>query len=154
MAIKTQGTRLYCIDPAQDSVLEVGCITALDGIDTTNEQIETTCLSDLARTYQSGLATPGSASFDINFDTEDASHVRLHELKVAGTTLRWAVGLSDGAARPSVDSAGRFNLPATRSWINFEGFMTNFPFAFQQNTVIQSSISIQISGEPELQAAV
>lgn len=32
--------------------------------------------------------------------------------------------------------------------------MTNFPFAFQQNTVIQSSISIQISGEPELQAAV
>ena len=80
--------------------------------------------------------------------------MRLHELNVAGTTLRWAVGFSDGAARPSVDSADRFNLPATRSWINFEGFMTNFPFVFQQNTVIQSSISIQISGEPELQAAV
>jgi len=150
MALKTQGTKLYCIDPADDSVLTVGCITSLDGIDTTNEQIETTCLSDFARTYLSGLATPGAASFDINFDPEDASHTRLHELKVAGTTLLWAVGFADGTAPPTADSGGTFDLPSTRSWIRFEGFMTNFPFTFAQNSVIQSSVGIQISGEPEI----
>jgi hypothetical protein len=154
MAIKTQGTRLYTIDPATDTVLAVGCITSLDGIDTTNEQIETTCLSDLARTYLSGLATPGTATFDINFDTTDASHTRLHELKVAGTSLEWAVGFSDGTAAPTVDSNGTFNLPTSRSWISFEGFMTTFPFSFAQNAVIQSSVGIQISGEPEVFAAV
>jgi hypothetical protein len=154
MAIKTQGTRLYAIDPADESVITVGCITSLDGIDTTNEQIETTCLSDLARTYLSGLATPGTATFDINFDTTDATHTRLHELKVAGTSLLWAVGFSDGSAAPTVDSGGTWDLPTSRSWIRFEGFMTNFPFAFAQNSVIQSSVGIQISGEPEVIAAV
>lgn len=154
MAIKTQGTRLYAIDPADDSVLTVGCITSLDGIDTTNEQIETTCLSDLARTYLSGLATPGTATFEINFDTADTSHTRLHELKVAGTTLLWAVGFSDGTAAPTVDSGGTWDLPTSRSWIRFEGFMTTFPFSFAQNSVIQSSVGIQISGEPEVSAKV
>jgi hypothetical protein len=153
MALKTQGTRLYCIDPADESVITVGCITSLDGIDTTNEQIETTCLSDLARTYLSGLSTPGTATFDINFDPEDTTHVRLHELKVAGTTLLWAVGFSDGTAAPTADSGGTFDLPTSRSWIRFSGFMTTFPFAFQQNSVIQSSVGIQISGEPEVTAA-
>jgi hypothetical protein len=154
MAIKTQGTRLYAIDPADDSVITVGCITSLDGIDTTNEQIETTCLSDQARTYLSGLATPGAATFEINFDTTDATHTRLHELKVAGTTLLWAVGFSDGTAAPTVDSSGTWDLGTSRSWIRFEGFMTNFPFAFAQNSVITSSVGIQISGEPEVIAAV
>lgn len=154
MAIETQGTRLYTIDPDDETLITVGCITSLDGIDTTNEQIETTCLSDNARTYLAGLATPGSATFEINFDTSDATHTRLHELKVAGTTLLWAVGFSDGTTAPTVDSGGTFDLATSRSWILFSGFMTNFPFSFAQNSVVQSSIGIQISGEPEVKAKV
>lgn len=150
MSIKTQGTYLYLIDPADDSVITVGCVTSIDGIDTTNEQIETTCLSSEARTYEGGLATPGAASFGINFDTGDASHIRLHQLKVAKTTLEWAVGLSDGTDVPVVDSNGSFNLQSTRSWIQFRGFMTSFPFTFAQNAVVQSTVGVQISGEPEV----
>ena len=149
MAVKTQGTRLYVIDPADESVIEVGCITNLDGIDTTNEQIEVTCLADSARSYQSGLATPGTATFDINVDGADASHTRLHELKVAGTVLNWVVGWSDGTAAPTADTAGTWDLGSTRTWIRFQGFMTNYPFSFTQNSVVQSSVGIQISGEPE-----
>src|SRR5690625_6685379 len=84
MAIKTQGTRLYVIDPGLSgpvSDLNVGCVTSIDGIDTTIEQLETTCLESPARTYVSGLATPGSATFTIQFDPSDASHVRMHELR-------------------------------------------------------------------------
>jgi hypothetical protein len=152
MAIKTQGTVLYTIDPADDSLLVVGCVTSIDGVTTTNEQVETTCLESDARTYISGLATPGAASFGINFDTADASHVRLHELKIAGTSLQWAIGWSDATTAPTVDSVGAFDLATTRSWILFDGFMTDFPFNFAQNAVVQSTVGIQISGEPAVLA--
>lgn len=148
MASKTQGVMLYTIDPADDSILIVGCVTSIDGIDTTLDQIETTCLDSEARTYVAGMATPGAASFGINFDPSDASHVRLHELKVAGTTLPWAVGFSDGTDPPTVDTAGEFALPATRSWITFDGFMNSYPFSFALNAVVTSTVGIQISGEP------
>ena len=154
MAIKTQGTMLYTIDPANDAVLIVGCVINIDGIDTTLEQLETTCLESPARTYIAGLATPGAASFQINFDPADASHVRLHELKVAGTTLEWAVGFSDDTAPPTVDSNGSFTLPTTRSWINFDGFMNSYPFTFALNAVVTSTVGIQISGEPIIQKKV
>ena len=148
MSIKTQGSMLYTIDPANDSVLIVGCVTSIDGIDTTLDQLETTCLESPARTYVAGLATPGAATFTINFDPADASHVRLHELKVAGTTLEWAIGFSDGTAPPTVDSNANLTLPATRSWISFDGFMNSYPFSFALNAVVTSTVGIQISGEP------
>lgn len=158
MALKTQGTVLYTIDPANDSVLVVGCVTTIDGIDTTIEQVETTCLEASARTYIAGLATPGAATFGINFDPADASHVRLHQLKVAGTTLQWAVGMADGTAAPTVfvDSQGdgTFVFPTSRSWIEFEGFMNSYPFTFALNSVVQSTVGIQVSGEPTVHVKV
>jgi hypothetical protein len=154
MAIKSQGTLLWTIDPADDSLLLVGCVTSIDGIDTTIGQNETTCLGDTTRTYISGLGTPGAATFGINFDPADASHVRLHKLKVAGTTLQWAIGMSDGTSAPTVhvDTAGdaTFQVPATRSWIVFEGFMNSYPFTFALDAVVASTVGIQVSGDPVL----
>lgn len=158
MAVTTQGTELYAIDPADGSVITVGCPTSIDGIDTTVEQIETTCLNSAARTYVAGMPTPGTASFGINIDPQDASHARLHELKVAGTTLQWAVGWSDGTADPTTtqdsDSLWVWDTPldTTRSWILFEGFMNSFPFSFALNSVVQSNVGIQVSDEPDLVA--
>lgn len=140
---------LYTVDPDTDAILVVGCVTSIDGIDTTLDQLETTCLDSAARTYVAGLATPGTATFTINFDPADDSHVRLHELKVAGTTLPWAIGFGDGTAPPtSVDTDGDFVLPTTRSWISFDGFMNSYPFSFALNAVVTSTVGIQISGEP------
>lgn len=148
MSVKTQGTRLYTIDPADDSIIEVGCVTSIGGIDTTVEQVEITCLADSARSYMAGLATPGAANFGINFDPSDDSHVRLHQLKVAGITLPWAIGFSDGVEPPTVDSTSAFDLPDTRSWIVFDGFMNSFPFDFALNAAVVSNVGIQVSGEP------
>jgi hypothetical protein len=152
MAKATKGTVLYVIDPADDSVLVVGCTTSIDGIDTSVDQLETTCLADSARTYEAGLATPGSASFTINFDPADESHVRLHQLKVAGTTLNWAVGIGVGDA-PTADSNGTFNLPTSRPWITFEGYMNSYPFSFPLAGLITSAVGIQVSGEPTVTPA-
>lgn len=153
--MKAQGTELYTIDPDDGSLIVVGCPTSIDGIDTTLEQIETTCLSDMARTYEAGLATPGTATFSIQTNPQDPSHVRLHQLKVQGVNLKWAVGWSDGTGTdPTVttDSDGEyvFNLPQSRSWITFEGFMNSFPFSFGLNAQVASTVGIQVSGEPEL----
>jgi len=239
LTIKTQGTDLYAIDPASSTILVVGCFTSLDGIDTTIAQIETTCLNSKARTYEAGLAEPGSASFGINIDPQNAAHIRLHQLKTAGTSLLWAVGLSDGrfingagddvgipptvalggglselnltaggtgytsaptvaitggggtgatatasvsggavtgftitnpgtgyTSAPTVGLTGGagtgaaatavvheevdFNLPTTRTWITFEGYMNSFPFSFALNDVVKSTVGIQVSGDPVL----
>lgn len=150
MSVKTQGTDLYVIDPEDCSLLVVGCVTSIDGIDTPIEQVETTCLQDSARSYIAGLATPGTATFGINTDPSDPAHVRLHQLKIAGTTLKWAIGWSESGADPTVGTDCDFILPTSRSWITFEGFMNSFPFSFQQNSVVQSTVGIQVSGEPVL----
>ncbi len=154
MTIKSQGTDLYTIDPATGTLLDVGCITSLDGIDTAIDQIETTCLNSLSRTYEAGLATPGAATFGLQFDPSEVNHIRLHQLKTAGTQLKWAIGFSDGTVAPTVgtDSAGEYEfvLPPTRSWLVFDGYMNSFPFTFGLNTMVTSTVGIQVSGEPVL----
>lgn len=237
MTIKTQGTDLYAIDPANNSLLVVGCFTSLDGIDTSIAQIETTCMNSSAREYEAGLAEPGSASFGLNIDPQSPAHVRLHQLKTAGTKLLWAIGWSDGrvvnsagdlegipptisqpgtvsgllltnpgtgyttaptvaltggggtgatatatvsggevtgftitnagsgytsaptvaltggagtgaTASAAIDAGVDFNLPNTRTWITFEGYMNSFPFSFALNDVVKSTVGIQVSGDP------
>lgn len=149
MAVPTQGTQLYFIDPYDNSVVEAGCITNISGLDAQNEQIETTCLSEQARTYIAGLATPGTASFTINADPKDGSHVRLHELYKEKGNLKWAIGWADGTATPTVDSAGEYDLPDARTWLTFDGNINGFSFDFSQNAVVTSQLSVQISGLPE-----
>lgn len=154
MTIRSQGTDLFAIDPADGSLLDVGCITSIDGIDTAIDQIETTCLNNLTRTYEAGLATPGAATFGLQFDPADTAHIRLHQLKTSGTTLQWVIGFSDGTVNPTVgtDSAGddEFVLSPTRSWLSFEGYMNSYPFTFGLNTMVTSTVGIQVSGEPVL----
>lgn len=149
MSMKTQGTMLYFIDPDTLEPVKVGCPTNITGLSVPRDQIEVTCLDSDAREYVAGMGTPGTATFTLNFDVQDESHVRLNELYGLGTTLDWAIGLSDGTAPPTgdTDSAG-FVFPTTRSWIAFEGFINDFPFDFALNSVVTSNLGIQVSGAP------
>lgn len=150
MSMKTQGTQLYAIDPEDDSVLVITAVTSIDGIDSAVDSIETTPLEALAREFVSGLKSPGAATFGINVDPKNPSHLRLHQLKTAGTTLKWALGWSDAVGTPPTFLADDFVLPPTRTWITFEGFMTAYPFGFTQNDVVKSTVGIQVSGDPIL----
>lgn len=154
MSIKVQGSNLYAIDPDGCTLIVVGCPTSIDGIDTTIPQVDTTCITSPAREYVAGLAEPGTATFGLNLDPTDPSHVRLHELKTAGTLLQWAVGFSESPDTPptiTTDSDGQcvFVPDDSRSWILFEGFMNSFNFNFALNDVVKSTVGIQVSGEPE-----
>ena len=150
--MKTQGTQLYVIDPDDNSVITVGCVTAINGISATRDQRETTCLDSAARTFSAGLANPGAATFTIQFNPADTSHVRIHELYTEGVDLQWALGWSDGTAAPSGASTDGFNLPTTRTWLQFDGFIQDLPFDFALNSDVTSNVSVQVSGFPVLTA--
>lgn len=156
MAILTQGTQLYFINPDSDGVEVVGCATSLNGGGNPADQIETTCLESFDREYKPGLRTPGSATFGINTDTMEVSHLLLDDIsqRNPSPTLHWAIGWSDGTSPPTTttDSSGEivFDTPDDRSWILFDGYISDFPFDFQLNTVVTSEISIQRTGPRQL----
>lgn len=149
MAKKTQGTMLYFNDPVA-GVVKVGCPTNITGITAARDQIETTCLDSEARTYEAGMPTPGQATFTINFDTDDSSHLLIYDLWRAGEKVDWALGWSDGDAPPTLDSAGDFDLPGSRSWIVFNGYVADVPVDFALNDVVTANVSVQVSDFPEV----
>jgi hypothetical protein len=150
MALRTQGTQVYIIDPGATGgpeVLNIGCVTSADGFGGGRDQIDVTCLEDQARSYEAGLINPGNASLPINYDPRNASHVRLHELYETGTKFDLAVGFSDGNAAPTLDSSDEFDLPATRTYLVVrDAYVSDFPVNFSQNAVVTSGVTIQLSG--------
>lgn len=148
MSILTQGTQIYLIDPDTNTVLAVECATTFSPGGAPADQIDDTCLEAFERSFMPGLRTPGQASLGLNADPRNASHIRMHEMSEANPSpvLKWAVGWSDGTAAPTVDSSDDFELPATRTWFTFQGYIADFPFDFAGNTVVTSAVSIQRSG--------
>lgn len=154
--MRTAGTTLWFLDPDSGgcTAVQVGCPTSITGLDSTVDQIEITCLDDLARRYEAGLATPGTATITLSLDPQDYSHVRLLDLKKAGTTVQWAIGFPESQAAPtgSTDTEGNcvFDLPTSRSWMTFEGFVNSFTPDFSLNSVIGATVGVQVSGDPDL----
>ena len=155
MSILAQGTQVYVLvptvaDPSTLEVLEIECATAFSPGGNPADQIEVTCLSDMVRRYMRGLRTPGQASLTLNADPRNASHVRLHQLSEDDSieTVSWAVGWSDGKdIPPTLNVAGDdFELPATRTWFIYDGYVSDFPFDFAANTVVTTAATIQRSG--------
>ena len=52
-----------------------------------------------------------------------------------------------GAATAIVAESCDFNVPTDRTWNTFDGYVSGFPFNFALNSVVQSAVSIQRSGE-------
>lgn len=158
MALKTARTSLYFLNPLGTGgfeVITVGCATSISGIGASRDQLESTCLEDSARSYEAGLGTPGQATFTINFDPADDSHIAVYDLWRSGEKVDWALGLSDGPAAPAslvpptLDTAGDgFNLPSTRSWITFNGYIADVPLDLALNSLITANVTIQVSDFP------
>ncbi|PTL88863.1 phage tail protein [Halomonas litopenaei] len=150
MSVLAQGTHVYFIDPNDGTpqVVQVECATSFSPGGNPADQIEDTCLEDFERSYKPGLRTPGQASLGLNSDPTNASHVTLHELSQMNPspTVKWAIGFSDGTDAPTLGVGDDFDLPETRTWFTFEGYVSDFPFDFSQNSLVTSEVSIQRSG--------
>lgn len=149
MSKLSQGTHIFFIDPDTGSPVQVLGATAFNPGGAPAGQIDDTSLEDLDAKYRRGLRTPGQASMTIKADPEVTSHIRLHELSESdgeSETIKWVVGWSDGTAAPTADSNGDWVLPTTRTWFSFDGYVADFPFDFQLNSVVTTQVSIQRSG--------
>lgn len=149
MAKQTKGMQLFYIDPADNSVGRVTGLTNFNPGGAPADQIEVTDLDELeTKNYEKGLRTPGQATGTVLADPTVAVHIRLHAMVEDGTigNVQWAVGWGDGTTAPTADSNGNFNLPTTRTWYTFEGYVSDFPFDFQLNTVVNTALTIQRSG--------
>ena len=141
MAVKTQGTEMYFLDPVAEVWTKIGCPTSISLVSPTKGEIDITCLDSEAPESMAGFGDAGSATFDIIPDPQEPSHVRLNQLQQEGATLQWAIGWSDGK------DAATDELPTTRTWNTLKGHLTNFPFDFQNNEVVRTSgLTINVSG--------
>lgn len=154
MAILSQGSQVFALaptaaDPAIFEVLAIACATAFNPGGAPADQIETTCLEENDRAYMPGLRTPGQAALTVNFDPKEPSHVRMFELSQMNPspTMKWALGLSDGTAEPTLAVGGDdFELPSTRTWFTFQGYLSDVPLDLAANSVVTSAATIQRSG--------
>lgn len=146
MSKLTQGTKVYFIDNtgAQPEVVPINCATSVNPGGAPADQVEDTCLEDFERSYKPGLRTPGQATIGLSADPDDTGHLKLFEMSQMNPppTTQFAVGWSDGTAAPTL-TGGEFDLPTTRTWFVFSGYVSDFPFDFQQNTIVDSQVTIQ-----------
>lgn len=165
MAVKTQGSQLFGLfpsltTPGEFEVLQVECMNNFNGGGNPADQITIECLEKTTREYLKGMRTPGQATFTIDADPRNDSHVRLHQAAESDDeiydSIRWALGWSDGpkdtdgnpTALPTLNTDGDdFVLPTTRTWFLFDGYVGDFPFDFAANTTVKTAVSIQRSGK-------
>ena len=147
--IKTQGTELFLKDTRATAaaVVKFTCPTGITGLGGPKSEIETTCLDETVdQTFVGGLGNPGDVTVPFNLRTDSAIHQDLFDLLAAGTVMDWAIGLSDGTAAATLDSAEDFVLATTRSWIEFSGFIKDVNIDIAGNDVVKGTMLIKRSG--------
>ena len=152
MSVVTQGTQLFVL--ANGVVSEIECITAFSPGGSPADQIDDTCLSERnTRKYKKGLRTPGQATATLNADPANASNLMLSNMAESNdqSDVTFAIGWADGESKPTIGSSegavDGLTLPSDRTWYVFKGYVSDFPFDFQGNTVVQTSATIQRSGQ-------
>ena len=152
MSVLSQGTYIYFIHPSYDSsgpaIVRLQCATSFNPGGAPRDQLDDSCLEDQDAKSKQGMRRPGVATIGINPDPQYESHGLLFDLFNGNeqVDLKFAVGWSDGVAEPTLDTDGDFNLPTSRTWFLFEGYVSDFPFDHALNTIIAGTVSVQRSG--------
>lgn len=152
MNMKTKGTEMFLVDEDSGgfSVVKIGCPTGISGLGGSKTQIDTTCLDSDEQEYEGGFGQPGTVTTNINFDPRKTSHRRLFELDESGDHRTFIIGLSDGTSVPTVDTNGNVTLPTDRTFMSFDGYVSDYPFDIATNSVYKTAMQIQRSGKRTL----
>jgi len=148
MSTKSQGTWLFTKLPDSPTVIRIKCVTGLNYSGGNRATKPNVCLDDDDAINEPGDLEAGTLSPSININPKDAGHVALwnfHQQK-QGQNLHWVVGLSDGDAEPTVGQDGEFDLPETRTWMPYFGFIQTYGFDVQARADYTSSLTIMLSG--------
>ncbi|QKS24595.1 phage tail tube protein [Vreelandella titanicae] len=137
----TKGTHLYIVDSA-NAVHDISC-SAISGVGGSRNTNTIQTLQDEAATIISGSMQPSSMSFTIYLHGS-AEQKLIQDLYQTATVVDFAIGMSDGVDEPTYATA--LELPATRSWISFRGFVTDFPLEFAVDSAVECTITVQMEG--------
>lgn len=154
--ILTKGTQLYILDPRTpplgDVITKLECPKSITGLGLSTPQIDITCLDSEAMEFVPGMPNPGAATIGLDFDTAKDSHMLLEDLNAEQVIAQFAIGLSDGVdiAPIGTDSQGDFDLPDTRTWVVFQGYVADLPLDFALNSTVQSNFTVQQSGRRQI----
>ena len=150
MALKTKGTQIWVERTTTDGPewLQIGCPTGLTGFGGAKSQIDETCLDSEEMEYTPGMAAPGALTIALNFDPSVVSHRELWDLFENDSIVRFVIGMSDGAKTivPTFDTSGAPSYPTTRTFIEFRGYVADFPLEMAINSNVTSSVSVQRTG--------
>lgn len=151
MSVKTQGTKVYFVDPittpGTDALIELACPTGIAGLGGAADQIETTCLNaTVARTFARGIANPGQVTIPFNLNPQSASHQILFSLQDSGETVSWLAALSDGTADATTVTNGVIVPPSNRSSIGFLGYIADVNIDISTNEIVRGTLIVQRSG--------
>lgn len=156
MSRRTQGTALWVVaptvaNPAIYELIKIGCpLNFKPGTDS-KTKIPDTCLeAEYYTSNMTGLADLGQATFDINADPLNPSHVRLKQWEENDTELKFILGWA-GPKKGSVKdivpeltpATGEVVLPSGRSWNTMTGTIDSFPFDIDGDSLVKSTITIQ-----------
>lgn len=149
MSVTTQGTEIYFVDDL-GTLHTLHCPTGITIPRATKDNLDATCLNSEDRVMVPGLGTPPTLSITANFNPDQDSHVFLWEAQENRTILQFIVGLSNGTAAPTLDTAGDVILPTTRGFVTFEGYVSDTPLDAQIGAFYTIDFTIQMSGNSKL----
>ncbi|MGH8430736.1 MAG: phage tail tube protein, partial [Solimonas sp.] len=133
----------YVKDP--NTIVKVSKVTGVTGTGGANDQIDVTDLDSTEKEFIAGLPNPGAVSAALNFNSGEVVHRDLYALWQSGVKVKWIIGLADGTADPTI-TTGTITWPTTRTYFEFEGYISDFPVDSATNSKVETSMTVQRSG--------
>lgn len=153
MAILAQGTEIFFIDPKTPTkIVKITCPTNIDpGTPNTDEHDVTTLCSNSKEKFL-GLTDWGSLSLTLQYDEADDSHWELEMLahELPKKIVQFVIGQPqpnkalDNQDQPTV-LRGKFSLPTTRGWREFEGQVMSFSTPYNAGEVLVADVQISVT---------
>lgn len=131
IAIPAQGSTFKVNSTGQTggTMVQVLGIKSFTGLDGSATEIDTTELTDDAKTKLLGLQDWGSFSMDANINFSDPGQAALLALKTARTKTSFLLTLPNGTT------------------VAFDGFVKSLPLAGGVDTVLTGTIALTITGD-------
>lgn len=148
MSVPTRGTEIFFQRATTDGFefIKLGCPRGITGGGGAKSKIDDTCLDSVQMESSPGMADPGALSVELNFDPAKVSHRELLESFATDDLTTFVIGFSGSTSPPTVDTAGTITFPTSRTYLEFRGYVADFPFDFALNANVKSTVSIQRSG--------
>lgn len=132
---KTQGSKIEVSGAASPSVFtKITNVTDISESGATVDQIDTTNLDSTAKESVPGLPDYGTVTIQLNWDSDEATHVTLDQLVAGGasSTRDWRITESGGGS------------PGTRT--QFKGWVQSLQKSRAVNSIVKATATIKKTG--------